>query len=235
MPSKNLPSPTIRFFFFLLIILGLWLLGKFFNIDVLQYQALLKEYPLWLSASLFILLYVVVTFLVWFGTIDIFRISAAILFGGVVSTVIVWVAELINAFMLFHLSRKLGRDYVVEKFRLKAKYIEQAKERPSAFGVFVLRFNPLVPFRIMDLAYGLSKLRFKTYFKGIVFSSLVRIFWLQSIIAIVGQTAFKNPSLLIASLPEHPFILIYSAVYFLSVLILSVVAVIFYSQSSASR
>ncbi len=235
MTPKNFSSPAIRFFFFLLIILGLWALGKFFNIDVAQYQALLKQYPLWLSASLFILLYVVVTFLIWFGTIDIFRISAAILFGGVVSTIIVWVAELINAFMLFHLSRKLGRDYVVEKFRLKAKDVEQAKKHQSAFGVFVLRFNPLVPFRIMDLAYGLSSLSFKTYFKGISFSSLVRIFWLQSIIAIVGQAAFKNPSLLATSLLEHPFILIYSAVYFLLVLILSIVAIISYSQFSASR
>ena len=226
MSYKSLPSPAIRFFFLFLIIFGLWLLGKFLNIDVTQYQAALQKYPIFLSASFFILLYVGITFLVWFGTIDIFRISAAILFGGPVSTIIVWVAELINAFMLFYASRKLGRDYVVEKFRLKSRDIEQASRNESAFGVFTLRFNPLVPFRIMDLAYGLSRLSFRTYFKGIVLSSLLRIFWLQTIIADAGQSVLKNPSFLISYLSEHPLVVIYSAVYFLLVLILSITAVI---------
>ncbi len=226
MDKKGLPSPAIRFFFFLLLIFGLWLLGKFLNIDVAQYQAILQQYPLLLSASLFIVLYVGVTFLIWFGTIDIFRISAAILFGGPVSTVIVWIAESINAFALFHLSRKLGRDYVIEKFRLKAKDIEKVQAQESAFGVFTLRFNPLIPFRIMDLAYGLSRLSFKTYFKGIALSSLVRIFWLQTIIADVGQAVLKSPSLLIPYLLEHPVLVICSTVYFLLVLILSIVAVV---------
>lgn len=217
---------SFKFILLVLILLGGFFLIKFLNIDIEHYRENLASYPLTVSGPIFILLYVLVTFFMWFGTIDIFRLSASILFGAYWGTLFVWIAELINAFNLFYLSRKLGQEYVMERFHIKQKRIDQAQGGSSVLSIFALRFNPLVPFRVMDLAYGLTRVEFKTYFAGIVISSLIRIFWLQLILAGVGANVFKDMPAVMDYLQRNPLIIIFSAVYFLCVIILSIVALV---------
>src|SRR5436189_110289 len=92
--------------------------------------------------------------------------------------------------------------------------------------------NPLVPFRFMDLGFGLTKLPFTKYFLAVVLGSPLRIFWLQFILAGVGEALFKNPSALLDYLMAHQNVLFLSGIYFIGVIIATIIAI---AVSAAGR
>ena len=214
----------IKFFLLIVILVLCWYLGRIFKIDVGYYQELLSRYPLALSGLIFVLLYVLTTTFVWLGPKDVLRISSAVLFGGAVSAVFVWAGEMFNAGIMFHLSRFLGREYVQQKFRVKPQDLDRMKDDATLLSVAAWRINPLVPFRFIDLGYGLTQISFRKYLIGIAAVSFVRILWLQLILAGIGTSLFQDPSSMIAYFAGHPHVLRYSGLYFLFVLILTVIA-----------
>ncbi|HLF19047.1 MAG TPA: VTT domain-containing protein [Candidatus Omnitrophota bacterium] len=206
-------SKTTRFFLFLFILAICWYLGRFIDVDIEKYQELFSRYPLFLSGVIFVILYVGVTFFVWFAAKDIFRISSALIFGPYVSALLVYLGELGNCLVLFHLARKLGQDYVVQKFGLKKEDLEKSKERKGSFGAFTLRINPLIPYRFQDLGAGLSTISFKQYFPAIALASAPRILFFQYVIAGVGMSIFKDFNHATAYMQEHSEILIFGSLY----------------------
>lgn len=219
--NKNFFDKNIRFIFFIFIIFGAWLLGRFFNIDIEQYRSALSPYPLFLSGIVFIGIYVITTTLIWFGPKDILRLVAAIFYGPFYSTVFVWLAELLNACIMFHLSRFLGREFIEQKFKAASRDIERAKSNSSVIGISALRLNPLIPLRFLDLGYGLTQVSFFKYFCVILITSFPRILWSQSILSQVGDAIFKDYNLVLEYFLNHPFIMYYSGVYFMVVVFLS--------------
>ena len=219
-------NPKSRFFLLVFLFVGLWLLAQKFQVDVDAIRLWLKPYPLFLSGVLFILIYVGLTSIFWFGTIDFFRITGALLFGPYWSTLFVWIAETANAAILFHVSRGLGRDYIREKFKLKPKDLEYGQGKAGFWTVFILRINPLVPFRLMDIGFGLSRIAFKKYFWGIALGSPLRIFWLQFVIFGIEKTIFTDPQALMNYFKTHPQAFIFSAAYMGGVFILTGAAIV---------
>ncbi len=224
--NLSFQNKTVRFCLLITLLLICYFIGRHFSIDIEHYRDFLKGFPVLISGLIFIVLYVIITFFVWFGTIDLFRISASILFGAYWATLFVWIAELINAFTLFHLSRKLGQEYVLSKFKLDPKDLNKTKKDISFFNVFTLRSNPLIPFRLMDLGYGLTRISFGKYLGAISISSLIRIFWLQLILEGVGTNIFKDTNVIVEYLNVHPLVIIFSGIYFLIVIVLTIVAVV---------
>ncbi len=216
-----LSKPTQRFFLFIALIAGLWYLGRALHIDLVQIKAWLSQYPLWLSGSLFVLIYIGLTTVLWVGTIDIFRISGALLFGPYWSTLFVTLAEIGNATILFLLSRKLGREFIEQKFNLKEKHRQYAPDNAGFWTALVLRINPLVPFRFMDVGFGLTQLSFRKYFYAVVLGSPLRIFWLQFVIAGMGEAVFRNPSAMVEYFRDNPAALALSFIYMLTVVVLT--------------
>lgn len=214
-------TPTQRFFLFLGLIAGLWYLGRSLHIDLGQIKIWLSQYPLWLSGSLFILIYIGLTTVLWVGTIDLFRISGALLFGPYWSTLFVTVAEIANASILFLLSRKLGREFIEQRFNLKDKYRNYSPDNAGFWTALVLRINPLVPFRFMDVGFGLTKLPFRKYFWAVVFGSPLRIFWLQFTIAGMGEVVLKDPAAMMKYLQNNKAALAVSLFYILVVIVLT--------------
>jgi uncharacterized membrane protein YdjX (TVP38/TMEM64 family) len=217
---------TFKFLILIAILAVCFLMGRYFHIDYDYYRTLISKYPPVISGFIFISLYVGVTTFAWFGPKDVFRVVGAILFGPVMSTVCIWISEMANAAILFYLSRFFGRGFVQQKFRLKSKQLDNVKNESGISGIVALRINPLVPFRLMDLGYGLTQVGFAKYFFVILLASLPRIFWLQYILTHVGESLFKDVPAVITYLMENTFILKYSALYFLSVLVLTIMAVI---------
>ena len=218
-------NKTVKFILFLIIFAGCWYLGRVFDFDVSYYQDFLSKYPLALSGAVFVILYVATTTFFWFGPKDVLRISSAILFGPYISAVFVWAGEMINALIMFHLSRTLGRDYVLQKFGVKPEELDKVKDDVSFFGMIAWRINPLVPFRLMDLGYGLTPASFQKYFTAIIVVSFFRILWLQFILAGIGVSLFKDTSAMLDYFLKHPTVLKYSALYFLAVIVAAVIAV----------
>ena len=226
----NLQSQTVRFWLFILIILICISLGQFFHIDFEQYKAFLLKFPLWLSGLIFVVLYVVLTILVWVGPNDFFRITGAAIFGPYISTVFIYVAEMIQAIIFFHLSRKLGRGFVEEKFRKKEKDLEMVKSHSGYLGIFALRINPFIPYRFLDLAYGLTKVPFRKYFTVALLASAPRILWLQFILAGIGLSIIKDPKALLQTMLDYLLTnynaLLFSELYLLFVAVVSLLAVV---------
>lgn len=214
-----------KFIVFIGILALCWFVSTTIDVDIDYYRQLLLKFPLYISGLIFVLLYIGLTSVLWFGPKDILRIVAAVLFGPYVSTVLVWLGELGNAIIFFHISRVFGKDFVDKKFRIKERDVQSMQKNTNIIGIIALRMNPIISFRLMDLGYGLSRVDFKKYFYIIFIISPIRILWIQYVIAAIGENVLKEPRLMIDYLQSHLGFLKISAVYFFVVAVLSILAI----------
>lgn len=217
---------TVKFILFLGILVLCWYLGRIFKLDAETLREYFAGFPVVLSGLIFVAIYVATTTFIWLGPKDVLRISSAIFFGGPVSAVYVTIGELVNAFVMFHLSRSLGREYVVEKFKGKAREIDQMGRDHSALGMMAWRINPLIPFRLMDLGYGLTNTPFHKYITMIAAITFVRVLWLQMILAGIGTAILSDMSAIYDYMSGNLQVIQISAVYFLAVLITTIAALV---------
>ncbi len=201
-----------------------WYLGSQFSYDIELLKQKLESHPKPVSGAIFIVLYVVLTSIFWFGPKDILRVSGALLFGAAVSSIFIWIAEVINSFIMFHLSRSLGREFVESRLKLKKGRMDAVERSRSWLGVFAWRINPLVAIRFTDLAYGLTSIKFPRYLIPASIATIPRIYWLQYILADLGMALFKKPSSVQEYIMQNSFFIRFSMVYFASVVIIWIVA-----------
>lgn len=212
---------VLRFAALILFLVLSWLTGVFFNIDLDYYKNILSRFPIIYSGIIFVGLYVGVSFFIWLAK-DIFKIIGAVLFGAYLSSLFIFIAEILNASVLFHLSRFLGRDFVKSKLKGGWQNLDESISQSGFWGIFVLRIVPLVPYRFLDIAAGLTKISFSQYMLAVVLGSPLRIFWLQFILSVVGENVFKNPNLIIEYFHSHPAVLFFSFIYAVTSFILAI-------------
>ena len=210
----------VKFLIFATAILLIWYLGKFSYIDTKALETSFKEFPPLYSGIIFIISYVIVTFFIWLSK-DVFRFMAAVVFGAYLSTLLIWIAETINAFILFYLARSLGRDFVERSLKASTINLDGRLGRVTFFWLFMFRATPLLAFRFLDLGAGLTKISFKKYLAAVVLGSPLRIFWLQYILAGVGKSLFSRPGALTEYLLAHKAILYSSFIYIVLVVLVA--------------
>ncbi len=204
-----------------IISLGLiWFMGRFFHIDTQAIEHSLRKFPVVYSGLIFIVLYCVVTFFIWLSK-DVFRLTAAILFGSYLSTVFIWIAETVNAFILFHLARYLGRGFVENSLKDGKSELDKKLANISFFWLFMFRFTPLIPFRFLDLGMGLTSISFRKYLSVVILGSPLRIFWVQYVLCGVGKGIFDKPSALTGYLLQNKTLFVFSLVYALLVIVVA--------------
>lgn len=208
----------LKFLFFVAALVLFWFFGRFFPVDTEAIQKSLAQFPHFYSGVIFVLLYVVVSFFLWFSK-DVFRFAAAVLFGAFLSTLFIWIAEIINTGILFHFSRGLGRNFVENSLKGKYRNLDQKLAGLNFFWLFMFRLVPLVPFRFLDLAMGLSKISFRRYFTAAILGSPLRIFWVQFVLAGVGRNFFKSPSLVAEFFLKNQNLFFLSILYLILMLI----------------
>jgi uncharacterized membrane protein YdjX (TVP38/TMEM64 family) len=213
----------LKFFCLLAFIVFSWHYGKTLDFDLAGFLSFFDQMPQAISAILFIGGYVLITFVAWLAK-DLLKIVGAMVFGASVSTLLIWIAEMINVFLLFTLSRYLGRDFV-KKYLFKGKlaHIDKRLGEVGAIELFLLRALPVIPFRFLDVAAGLTKIPFYFYFIWVALASPIRIFWVQFILAGVGDSLLKDPSALVLYFMEHQYLFMVSFVY----LMISLAAVVY--------
>jgi len=219
--SKVIKKESRSYVGFLLLVLSLlllWYLGRFFHLDIRSIQRPLEHFPVIVSSLIFICLYVVVTFFVFFSK-DIFYLSVALFFGPYLSTLLILVAEIINACILFHLARFLGRAYVDRSLGEKYRNLDDRLGRIGLFWLFIFRAAPLIPYRFLDLAAGLTKMRFGRYLFACVLGSPIKLFWVQYVLFGVGEGVVSDPHLLVEYFSGNPNVLLFSLVYIILVAI----------------
>jgi len=209
----------IKFIIFVVSLVLLWYLGRYIPVDGSAIQEALRKFSLFYAGIIFVALYVVVTFFVWFSK-DVFKVLSAVLFGAYVSTLFIWIAEIINAFILFYLARILGRDFAARHIKGKYKNLDDRLYKANFFWLFTFRFVPLIPFRFLDLASGMTGVPFRRYLLAVILASPLRIFWVQYVIVGVGESIFKKPQLMLEYLAVNKTVYIFSLIYLVLVILL---------------
>lgn len=208
----------IKFLALILFLFLLWYMGRRLHIDTEALGKSLGRFPVLFSAIIYIALYVIITFFIFFSK-DIFWVTAALVYGPYLSTLLVIIAEVINVFILFHLARYFGRNFVEHHLKKKSENLDDRLANINFFWLFIIRLVPLIAYRFLDLGAGLTKIHFRRYLLAVLLATPIRVFWVQYVLAIVGKNIFSNPELLTVYLLQNKPLFIFSLVYLLLVVI----------------
>ncbi|NJM50289.1 MAG: FAD-dependent oxidoreductase [Sphingomonadales bacterium] len=141
----------------------------------------------WAFIAGFFLIYVVTTALSLPGA-AILTLVAGALFGLVTGTIIVSFASTIGASLAFLSSRFVLRDWVQGKFGDRMKGLNEGLARDGAFYLFTIRMIPVIPFFVVNLAMGLTKIRLSTFY------------WVSQIGMLAGTIVYVNAGTQIAGI-----------------------------------
>jgi pyruvate/2-oxoglutarate dehydrogenase complex dihydrolipoamide dehydrogenase (E3) component/uncharacterized membrane protein YdjX (TVP38/TMEM64 family) len=158
-------------------------LGRFLSLDYLkQSQASFAELyasePLKVAGAYF-LIYVAATALSLPGA-AIITLAGGAIFGLLWGTVIVSFASSIGATLAFLVSRFVLRSTVEDKFGKRLTEINRGVEKDGAFYLFTLRLIPVVPFFVINLLMGLTKMKARTFY------------WVSQVGMLAGTLVYVN-------------------------------------------
>ncbi|MEL7518766.1 MAG: FAD-dependent oxidoreductase [Pseudomonadota bacterium] len=137
-----------------------------------------KENPALVLGGFF-LIYVAVTAASLPGA-AIMTLAAGALFGLVTGTILVSFASTLGATLAFLASRYVLRDTMESRFGDRLKGINEGLERDGAFYLFTLRMIPAVPFFVINLVFGLTRIKTWTFA------------WVSQIGMFLGTIVFVN-------------------------------------------
>ena len=170
-------------------VIGLIAIFKIFHLDqylTLSYikesqqsfLALYTEHQAGVIAG-YMTVYILVTALSLPGA-AILTVAGGALFGLLTGTIVVSFASTIGATLALIVSRFLLRDWVQGKFSDKLSTINQGIEREGAFYLFTMRLIPAIPFFVINLAMGLTKI------------PLITFFWVSQLGMFAGTVVYVN-------------------------------------------
>ena len=201
-----------RLLFFIVVLAALWFLGRSVNIDTERVQKALRGFPIFYSGMLYIALYVGVTFFLFFSK-DLFWLMGAVLFGPLRSALFIWLAEIISAGILFKLSFYMGRGSIESTLPDNYARLDKKIGSLSFLWLFLLRVAPMVPYRFLDLAAGLTAVSFRKYMAAVVFGTPLKIFWIQYLLAALGKSVLDDPSAVAGYFARNTHLLVWSFFY----------------------
>ncbi|SDJ96111.1 TVP38/TMEM64 family protein [Nonomuraea jiangxiensis] len=134
------------------------------GLDVATLQQSVRAAGLW-APGVFVLFQVVVTFTPVPRTA--FSVAAGVLFGAVLGTVVAVVATIGAAALTFWLVR-LGTAGLAARHadRRVMAWVRARLERSPLVAVLSFRLMPIVPFAVVNYAFGASEVRFLPYLVG---------------------------------------------------------------------
>ncbi|MDO8699269.1 MAG: FAD-dependent oxidoreductase [Rhodoferax sp.] len=166
-------------------------LGRFLSLDYLQssqtaFEDLYAQKPLQIVAAYFVL-YVLVTALSFPGAV-ILTLAGGAIFGVWWGTLIVSFASSVGATLAFLASRFVLRDSVEARLGQRLAEFNQGVEKEGAFYLFTLRLVPLVPFFVINLLMGLTKMKAATFY------------WVSQLGMLAGTAVYVNAGTQLAQL-----------------------------------
>ena len=140
--------------------LGIYLLG---GISQEQIQAWLERMGIW-APLIYIFLYTVGTLLILPSTP--LNLSGGAIFGIWWGTLWTSLAAVVAAVVGFVFTRTVGRDWVADKLAGRWEAIDAEMRQGGGFYMFAIRLLPIIPYGIVNLAAGLTSIRFRDYLVG---------------------------------------------------------------------
>jgi len=158
-------------------------LGQYLNLQTLKDQqaaitAFRANNPL-AGVVIYFVLYVVATALSVPGA-ALLTLAGGAVFGLFWGTLIVSFASTIGATLAFLISRFLLRDWVSQRFGQRLTAIDEGVRREGAFYLFTLRLVPAFPFFLINLLFGLTAMKARTFF------------WVSQLGMLAGTVVYVN-------------------------------------------
>jgi uncharacterized membrane protein YdjX (TVP38/TMEM64 family) len=107
-------------------------------------------------------------------------LAGGALFGLVVGTVVVSFASTLGATLACFVARFVLRDWIQGKFGDRLKTVNEGIEKEGAFYLFTMRLIPVIPFWLINLVMGLTKMR------------LITFSWVSQVGMLAGTIVFVN-------------------------------------------
>ena len=165
--------------------------GRFLSVEQLKasqasFAQLHAEQPLTVAAVYF-LIYVAATALSFPGA-TIITLAGGAIFGLWQGLLIVSFASTMGAALAFLASRFVLRDWVEARFGQRLADINAGVNREGAFYLFSLRLIPVVPFFLINLLMGLTRMKVWTFY------------WVSQLGMLAGTAVFVNAGTQLAQL-----------------------------------
>ncbi|MFM2074461.1 MAG: Mercuric reductase [Pseudomonadota bacterium] len=165
--------------------------GRFLSFEQLKasqasFAELHAAQPLTVAAVYFVV-YVVATALSFPGA-TIITLAGGAIFGLWQGLLLVSFASTIGATLAFVASRFVLRDWVEAKFGKRLADINAGVNQEGAFYLFTLRLIPVVPFFLINLLMGLTRMKTWTFF------------WVSQVGMLAGTAVFVNAGTQLAQL-----------------------------------
>ncbi|MDP3424642.1 MAG: FAD-dependent oxidoreductase [Burkholderiaceae bacterium] len=166
-------------------------LGRYLSLDYLKnsqsaFAALYAERPLAVAAGFFGL-YVLVTAASFPGA-AILTLAGGAVFGLGWGLLLVSFASSLGATLAFLAARFVLRDSLQARFGNRLAEINRGIEKDGAFYLFTLRLIPVVPFFVINLVMGLTRMRAATFY------------WVSQVGMLAGTAVYVNAGTQLAQL-----------------------------------
>jgi uncharacterized membrane protein YdjX (TVP38/TMEM64 family) len=162
--SKGGKSAWWRVIVLIVVVAGLVAAGKFLPLKeyLLSLLAWTQSLGFW-GPVVVVLFYVVACLLFLPGSI--LTIGAGFLFKLALGTVTVSIGATLGACAAFWVGRTVARGWVAKKIGDNAKFaaIDEAVGREGFKIVLLTRLSPVFPFNLLNYAFGLTRVRFRSY------------------------------------------------------------------------
>ena len=158
-------------------------LGQYLNLQTLKdKQAAIKAFHAdnpFLSSAVYFVIYVLATALSIPGA-ALLTLAGGAVFGLFWGTVIISFASSIGATLAFLMSRFLLRDWVTKRFGQRLAAVDQGVHREGALYLFTLRLVPVFPFFLINLLFGLTAMKARTFY------------WVSQLGMLAGTVVYVN-------------------------------------------
>jgi pyruvate/2-oxoglutarate dehydrogenase complex dihydrolipoamide dehydrogenase (E3) component/uncharacterized membrane protein YdjX (TVP38/TMEM64 family) len=166
-------------------------LGRYFSLTFVKesqaaFGALYAERP-WTVTAVYFVVYVVITALSLPGA-AIMTLAGGASFGLVWGTVVVSFASTLGATLAMLAARYLFQDGIQQRFGRKLAEVNARLDKEGAFYLFTLRLLPVIPFFMLNLLMGLTRMKAWTFF------------WVSQVGMFAGTVAYVNAGTQIAKI-----------------------------------
>jgi uncharacterized membrane protein YdjX (TVP38/TMEM64 family) len=165
-----------------------------------RFTALYAEHRLTVIA-VYMGIYILVTSLSLPGA-AVMTLAGGALFGLWVGTLVVSFASTIGATLACFVARFVLRDWIQGKFGVKLVTVNKGIEEEGAFYLFTMRLIPVIPFWLINLVMGLTKMRLLTFYLvsqvGMLLGTMVYVNAGKELAKIESLKGILSPSLILS-------------------------------------
>lgn len=166
--TNQIIKSLIIIFFLSSIIAGFFFdIGQYLSFETIKEQheklILLIDSNFIFYFILFFFIYIIVTaFALPFAAIK--TVLAGALFGLIPGVILTSFASSIGSTLCFLMSRFVLRDFVQNKYSKYLDKINRGIKEDGVYYLFFLRLSPIFPFFIINLVFGLTKMKAMTFY-----------------------------------------------------------------------